>query len=67
MSDNYVSRCIKAQNEYCEKTQSPRFAPTNGICYSCKRQIYGKERHNLEKAQSELITGCSRCHYSFVG
>jgi len=54
---------IKAQEEHCKKKQIPLFAPSDGICFSCGRQIYDKL--NLKDCE-ELITGCPYCCYSFV-
>lgn len=57
------------------------FAPVNGICYYCKQQIYaekGREYWNkklsglinsgicVEKARTQLTTGCPFCYRSFV-
>lgn len=60
------------------------FAPQNGICYNCHKQIYDnaiiKQRNwetgeleevvskgiSVEKASTELTTGCPHCHRSFV-
>lgn len=53
----------EAQRQYCRETKTPRFAPTDGICWSCHKQIYS--RISLEMASTRLITGCPHCHYSF--
>lgn len=60
------------------------FAPQDGICYNCHKQIYDnaivKQRNwktgeleevvskgiSVEKASTELTTGCPHCHRSFV-
>lgn len=42
------------------------FAPSNGVCYRCIRQIYSEGGISVEKASTELITGCPFCHSSFV-
>jgi hypothetical protein len=54
---------IAAQKEYQKKTNSPSFAPSNGVCFKCRRQIYTEI--SLERASTTLITGCPHCHYSF--
>lgn len=58
-----ITEKAKAQKEYCEKSGSTQFAPTNGWCWMCKKQIYTKI--SLEQAKNNLITGCPHCHYSF--
>ena len=42
------------------------FAPSNGRCYRCKRQIYSDGGISVEKASAELTTGCPFCYASFV-
>lgn len=68
----YSSRT--AQEHYCKKNNYPYFAPESGICWKCNQQIYteGKNRMgnlskgiSVEKAGSELITGCPHCNWSY--
>ena len=42
------------------------FAPTNGICYRCRKQIYSEGGISVERASTELTTGCPFCYHSFV-
>jgi len=67
----------KAQERYCNEHEIPVFAPRNGWCASCGRNIYepytyrGREDHtyfgiSVEEAGSRLITGCPHCNFSFV-
>ena len=69
-----VSGSIAAQERYCKKNSYPHFAPSNGICYRCHQQIYAEgikrsgnlsEGISVEKAGSELITGCPHCNWSY--
>ena len=67
-----VQESIKAQKEHCQAKKYPHFAPTDGICYRCRRQIYSPFTANgftsgitVEKAGKELITGCPHCNYSY--
>lgn len=66
---------IQAQEDYCERNECPMFAPGNGLCPRCGRNIYEPHRfrdHNtvygiaVNQAGSTLITGCPHCNYSFV-
>jgi hypothetical protein len=63
-----------AQERYCKEKEYPNFVPNNGICWKCNQQIYaeGKNRMgnlskgiSVEKAGSELITGCPHCNWSY--
>lgn len=63
----------KAQKDYWARTKKPDFAPRDGRCFRCNKDIYteidhGKYKtgHSVEKATNELITGCPHCNYSFV-
>lgn len=92
-----VEKAIKAQRDYLiERSKTDNtwmrdsfangegFAPNNGICYNCRKQIYADvefQRRNwetgqiekavsygisVERAGSELTTGCPHCLRSFV-
>ena len=55
---------IRAQIAFCKSIGTEYFAPLNGKCYRCGRDIY--EKISLEDAGTRLVTGCRHCHYSFV-
>lgn len=65
----------QAQEGYCNEHKVPRFAPDNGWCSYCGRNIYepytyrGREEHTIgisvEEAGSRLITGCPHCNATF--
>lgn len=64
MNEN-VKRRIKLQEEYCKRTmKTPQYAPSDGICWRCGRQIY--EEYGDEYASNNLVTGCPYCHMSYV-
>lgn len=56
---------VKAQVEYCIENDLPMFAPKDGRCYSCGRDVF--EDYSYKEASSSLITGCRKCNYSFCG
>jgi len=66
-----VQKACEAQKAYCKEKDYPHFAPGNGSCYNCHRNIYTqwgdkyKSGYSVERASSELITGCPHCHYSY--
>lgn len=42
------------------------FAPVNGICYRCGRNIAeGENAITVESLGDYIITGCPHCHVSF--
>ncbi len=59
-----ITEKINAQNKYQEDNNFPDFPPKDGRCFRCGKQIF--EAISLEKASSELITGCPYCFWSFV-
>jgi hypothetical protein len=52
----------QAQLAYCRAKGFPHFAPTNR-CWNCGRNIY--DRITLDRAKSDLITGCPYCCRSY--
>jgi len=70
------TEAAKAQEAYCDRNEVPMYAPANGICYRCGRNIYdritclggGKKSYGIsvEVAGRSLITSCPHCNYSFV-
>lgn len=59
LKSNAVLTAIVRQLELCTDEGLPMFAPENGVCWSCKGQIY--ERVD----GSRHITGCPLCSRSF--
>ena len=68
MKETYdVLKASLAQEEYCREKKMPYFAPSNGICWSCKKNIYEDLIGiSVEEASVELITGCPHCYKSFL-
>lgn len=67
-----TARARKAQAEYCEKHDAPHFAPTDGKCWNCNKNIYEPIEARgyiygitYEKAAERLVTGCPHCHRSY--
>lgn len=61
-----TQKAIEAQEKYCSKNKLPHFAPHNGNCYICGKNIYeGQLAISVEQASSSLITGCPYCGRSY--
>ena len=58
-SQKEIAEAIKNQKKLCEEKDLPHFAPYNGICFSCCRQIYEVTDGNY------FITGCPLCHRTY--
>lgn len=64
-----LADCIKAQADLWKGKRYPNFAPANGICWKCHRNIYqnyeidGHIHHGRDG--TELVTGCPHCHRSY--
>ena len=67
-SSQEIIGCIEAQRGYCEKMGAPHFAPPDGECWRCGKNIYQSyERagYTNETASTKLITGCPHCNISY--
>ncbi|MBY9081046.1 hypothetical protein KIH86_23110 [Paenibacillus sp. HN-1] len=72
-----VNESIKAQAKLCKEKGYPHFAPSSGVCWSCNKNIYSPQEKTgwndqkytsgitVEKAASELITGCPHCNRTY--
>ena len=73
MAETYNTElAIQAQKKYCNDKGYPHFAPRNGVCFDCNKNIYQqikREKYTtgitVEKAGSSLITGCPHCHRTY--
>ncbi|MBE0152936.1 hypothetical protein FOT80_26535 [Serratia fonticola] len=62
----------KAQAEYCRDNHAPHFAPLDGICWRCKRDIYQQQNASgrstgisVQEAGSKVICFCPHCNRSY--
>jgi hypothetical protein len=67
-----VQQSIANQKKRIEEGKCPDFAPSNGICYSCRRQIYspitqpsGRVTGVDVESAKYLVTGCPHCNRSY--
>jgi len=60
-----INKSIARQDEYCRAHKLPHFAPVDGICWACGRNIYDKDGISTKRASKEFITGCPHCHRSY--
>lgn len=58
-----IKEKIEAQRIFVQLHKAPHFAPTDGKCWTCGKQIY--DLITIEEAASSLITGCPHCHRSY--
>ena len=67
-----IKKCRDAQ-EYYVKKRCTSFAPRDGVCYRCNRNIYQhyelssrvSKGYSLDKSSNSLITGCPHCCISY--
>ncbi|MBE5807740.1 MAG: hypothetical protein E7317_05305 [Clostridiales bacterium] len=70
-----MTEAAAAQKRYCEENEIPQFAPANGWCSACGRNIYepytyrGREEDtrgiSVDAAGKRLITSCPHCNTTF--
>ncbi len=62
----------KAQEEYCKNKRVPHFAPNDGVCFRCKKDIY--QQHglrgyetgiSLNEANTTHVIYCPHCNFSY--
>lgn len=54
---------LKSQRKMCDEHNIPHFAPDNGFCFNCNKQIY--KQISLRKASEEHITHCPYCSRAY--
>lgn len=75
-----ITKSIIGQRKYCDNSKAPHFAPSNGVCWKCRKNIYEKHEKTIilsgeeithkrgisvEKASNGLVTGCPHCNMSY--
>lgn len=71
-----INESIKAQAQYCIEKDMPHFAPANGRCWTCQKNIYTKIEKvwngkvittgiTTKEASAGLVTGCPHCNRSY--
>lgn len=69
------AQAAEAQRRYCEEHHCPEFAPDDGWCVVCGKNIYDAytARNSgrtygicVETAGKKLITSCPHCNASFT-
>ncbi len=72
-----IQKAIEAQENYIKKNNQPYFAPNDGICWICKKNIYEPiifenirrikcvTGITIEEASKNLITCCPHCKNSY--
>jgi len=70
-----TTKAIKAQEAYCNEHEIPMFAPRNGWCTRCGRNIFEPYTYRREPLQTcgitvedagiRHITSCPHCNATF--
>lgn len=63
-TEKEISECIALQKVVCERKDFPHFAPDDGQCWKCHRNIY-QNYENRGKDGSDPVTGCPHCYRSY--
>lgn len=75
-----IAKAVEAQKEYCKGlavkhpddwmahnfAKGEGFAPKDGRCYRCHKNIYSEGGISVEEAATQLTTGCPFCYRSYV-
>ena len=57
MSEFNVDKSKSAQEKYCKENGLPHFAPANGRCYRCNKQIYEQMEHKRKNYFTGEVIG----------
>lgn len=61
-----INECILKQKALCDSNKDYwHFAPHDGYCYSCKKNIYQNYGDRAGYTGESYITGCRHCHTSY--
>jgi hypothetical protein len=64
-----LGKCAQKQKDVCSEKSYPHFAPSNGVCWKCNRNIY--QNYEIDNRISDgetgekFITGCPHCNRSY--
>lgn len=61
-----IIKAILAQKKYCKTLGFMHFAPEDGCCYKCGKNIYAEKGISVDLAGRHLVTGCPHCNTSFI-
>ncbi|MBQ8393813.1 MAG: hypothetical protein IJX51_08645 [Clostridia bacterium] len=72
-----ILKAALAQKKYCDNHGFPHFAPQDGCCRNCGKNIYVQHEKSygkdvtittgisVEEAGKSLVTGCPHCNISY--
>lgn len=67
--DETTRKCVEAQWHYAIEHRALFFIPDDGVCFSCKKNIFQptkwREGITIDEAASQLITGCPHCFRTY--
>lgn len=61
-----IKQAAKAQAARCEEMKWPNFAPGDGECYNCHKNIYQDYGDSKGWTGEYAVTGCPHCSISYV-
>lgn len=69
-SDQEIRECIITQDKLCKENGYPDFAPSKGVCYKCRKNIYQNyqlDNNRVSRGETGklLVTGCPHCNMSY--
>ena len=61
------TEAAKAQDSYCTQHEVPMFAPSDGICYHCGRNIYDPITYRGREDHTDILPGVGTKGYDGAG
>jgi hypothetical protein len=69
-SQQEINECIQFQKKVCQEKGWLHFAPWDGVCFCCNKNIYQNYEFAGMKSQGysgkEPITGCPHCSRTYT-
>lgn len=63
-TEQEIKEAIARQHKLCVTENLPNFAPNDGLCFDCRKNIYQDYTRSGWLGYTH-ITGCPHCNYSF--
>jgi hypothetical protein len=67
-TDEEIKGCIRKQKELCDNSPNYKgwhFAPYDGVCYDCRKNIYQDYGERKGWSGDAHVTGCPHCNRSY--
>lgn len=65
-TEQEIKQAIADQAARCREMGWPNFAPGDGFCYNCRKNIYQNYSNRTGWTGKSAVTGCPHCNISYI-